>query len=240
MKRYVSLFGLWARQCVYKFLLILIIMAAAETGLFAIQINAGRTLEHALEYGHIPAACAVGFLLLCALLSLTGCQFSGRQGYTLARLRVSSWGAFICHWLHNSLYLFLFWCAQLGIVLGLCELHRRVLGVDYGPQAVLLASYRVDFFHSLLPLAEWGVYVSNALMALALGAATAQFSALERRGRTRGKAFITMTVLTMAFFKRGIGSVSSAIAGIVSVFMMIGCFVSATELLREGDDETGV
>lgn len=237
MRRYVSLFGLWTRQCVYKFLLIILAAAAAETGLLALQVNAGRTLEYALENGHIDIACAAGFVLLCAMLSAAGCQSSGRLGYTLGRLRVSGWGAFLCHWLHNSVYFFLFWCAQTGIMLGLCRLHQYALGVDYGPQAVLLASYRVDFFHSLLPLADWSVYVCNALMALALGAAAAQFSALERRGR-RGKAIIIMAVLTMCFFTRGMGSVGSAIMGIISVIVMAWCFFSGTELLKEADDET--
>lgn len=237
MKRYVSLFGLWTRQCVYKFLLLMLIMAAAETGLFALQIDAGCALEYALEHGYINIACAVCFVLLCAMLSAAGCQGSGKLGYTLSRLRVGFWGAYICHWLHNSIYFFLFWCAQTGIMLGLCALHKHALGVDYGPQAVLLASYRVDFFHSLLPLADWGVYVCNALMVLALGAATAQFSAQERRGR-RGKAIIIMAAITVFSFTRSMGSAGSVVMGIFSVIVMVWCFFSGTELLKEDGDET--
>lgn len=237
MKKYMSLFGLWTRQCVYKFLLILLITATAEAGLFALQIKAGSTLEHALEHGHVNIACAVCFLLLCAMLSAAGCQFSGRQGYTLSRLRTSKWGAFLCHWLHNSIYFFLFWFAQTGIMLGLCQLHKYVLGVDYGPQAVLLASYRVNFFHSLLPLADWGVYVCNCLMALALGAATAHFSAQERKGK-RGKAIIIMAALTVFSFTRSMGSSGSAIMGIVSVIVTAWCAVSGMELLKEEGNET--
>lgn len=237
MKRYLSLFGLWTRQCVYKFLLLVLVMAAAETGLFVLQINAGRTLEQALEQGHIDIACAVCFLLLCAMLSAAGCQGSGKLGYTLRRLRVSSWGAYICHWLHNSVYFFLFWCAQTGIMSGLCALHEYMLGVDYGPQAVLLASYRVEFFHGLLPLADWGVYVCNALMALALGAATAQFAALERRGK-RGVTVIVVAALSLWSFKRGIGSAVNVFMGLLSVFVMVWCFVSANELLEGERDET--
>ena len=233
MKRYLSLFGLWARQCVYKFMFLLLLMAAVETGLFAIRINAGQTLEYALEHGYTGYVCAVGFQILCALMCAVGCQFSERSGYTLARLRVSKWGAFLCHWLHNSLYFFLFWCAQTGIVLGLCRLHKYALGVDYGPQALLLASFRVNFFHSLLPLADWGAYVCNALMALSLGAATAQFSALERRGK-RGKAAILMAALVMGFFRRGIGSAANGIIGTISVIVTVWCAVSGMELL-EGD-----
>lgn len=236
MKRYLSLFGLWTRQCVYKFMLLLLLMAAVETGLFAMQINAGRSLEYALEHGYIGYTCAVCFQILCAVMCVTGCQFSGRLGYTLSRLRVSKYGAFLCHWLHNSLYFFLFWCAQTGIVLGLCLLHKYVLGVDYGPQALLLASYHMNLFHSLLPLSDWGVYVCNAIMAVSLGAATAQFSALERQGR-RGKAAILMAALAMGFFRRGIGSAANGIIGTISVIVTVWCAVSGMGLLEVDADE---
>lgn len=235
MKRYISLFGLWTRQCVYKFMLLLVVMVAAETGAFAFRLRSGPTLEHALT--DMAGWCPGFFLLLCALMCWVGTQGSGKLGYTLSRLRVRKWGAFLCHWLHNSVYFFLFWFAQTGIMLGLCRLHKYVLGVDYGPQAVLLASYRVNFFHSLLPLADWGVYVCNCLMALALGAATAQFSAQERKGK-RGKAIIIMAALTVFSFTRSMGSSGSAIMGIVSVIVTAWCAVSGMELLEEENNET--
>lgn len=237
MKKYISLFTLWTRQCVYKFFLLLLAMTAAEAGLFYLQISAGRTLEQALEYGRLGLAFAAAFFLLCALLCSTGCQGSGKLGYTLARLRVSTWGAFVCHWLHNSVYFFLLWFAQTGIMLGLCALHRRVTGVDYGPQAVLLASYRVELFHSLLPLADWGVYVCNCIMALALGAATAYFSAMERRG-SRAVAAVILAVVCVFAFKRGMGSSGSAIMGIFSVAMTAWCAVRGMGILKEDADET--
>lgn len=237
MKRYVSLFALWTRQCVYKFFLLLLAMAAAEAGLFCLQINAGKTLEQALEYGRLGLAFGTAFFLLCFLLCATGCQGSGKLGYTLSRLRVSGWAAFICHWLHNSVYFFLLWFAQTGIMLGLCQLHKYVTGLDYGPQAVLLASYRVELFHSLLPLADWGVYVCNALMALALGAATAHFSALERRG-ARGKAVIILAAVSAGGFTRGMSTSGNGLLGLFSVLMMAWCAVRGMGILKEGDDET--
>lgn len=237
MKKYISLFALWTRQCVYKFFLLLLVMAAAETGLFYLQISAGKTLEQALEYGRPGLAFALAFLLLWALLCSTGCQGSGKLGYTLGRLRVSSRAGFLCHWLHNSVYFFLLWFAQTGIMLGLCEMHRYLSGVDYGPQAVLLASYRVDFFHSLLPLADWGVYVCNCIMALALGAATAHFSAMERRG-SRAVAGIILATVCAVSFKRAMGSSGSAIMGIFSFVMMAWCAVRGMGIPEGDTDET--
>lgn len=238
MKRYLSLFGLWTRQCVYKFLLLLLFAAAVEAGGFLLALRSGPTLEQALGKNSTAIGVWLYFVCLCALLCRAGCQGSRKFGYTLARLRVSSWGAYICHWLHNSLYFFLFWGAQTGIMIGLCALHRYVVGVDYGPQTLLLASWRVELFHSLLPLADWGVYVCNALMALALGAATAQFSALERRGK-RGIAVIVMAALTLGFFRRGIGSSANVVMGLESVCVTVWCFVSATEILEgESNEET--
>ncbi len=237
MKKYISLFALWTRQCVYKFFLLLLVMAAAETGLFWLQISGGKNLEQALEYGHLGIAFAAAFFLLWALLCSTGCQGSGKLGYTLGRLRVSAPAGFVCHWLHNSVYFFLLWFAQTGIMLGLCEMHKRVSGVDYGPQAVLLASYRVEFFHSLLPLADWGVYVCNCVMALALGAATAYFSVMERKGRRAG-ASVVLAVMCVFSFKRAMGSSGSAIMGIFSFAVMAWCAVRGMGILEENADET--
>ncbi len=235
MKKYISIFELWARQCVYKFFLLLLALAAAEAGLFYLQISQGRTLEQALGSGRLGLALAAAFFLLWALLCATGCQGSGKLGYTLARLRVSGRAAFVCHWLHNSLYFFLLWFAQAGIMLGLCEMHKFFSGADYGPQAVVLASYRVELFHSLLPLADWGVYVCNCVMALALGAATAHFSAMERRGR-RAVAGIVLAVVSILSFRRGLGSSGSAIMGIFSLVMMAWCAVRGMGILEEEAD----
>lgn len=235
MKKYISLFALWTRQCVYKFFLLLLATAAAEAGLFYLQISGGRTLEQALEHGRLGLAFAAAFLLLWALLCSTGCQGSGKLGYTLARLRVRTWAAFVCHWLHNSVYFFLLWFAQTGIMLGLCEMHRYLSGVDYGPQAVLLASYRVELFHSLLPLADWGVYVCNCVMALALGAATAYYSAMERRGRRAGASVVLAAVCVFSF-KRAMGSSGSAVMGLFSFAMMAWFAVRGTGVLKEGGD----
>lgn len=235
MKKYISLFALWTRQCVYKFCLLLLAMTAAEAGLFYLQISAGSTLEQALEYAHLGLAFALAFLLLCALLCAAGCQGSGKLGYTLRRLRVSARAGFVCHWAHNSVYFFLLWFTQTGLMLGLCALHRRVTGVDYGPQAVLLASYRVELFHSLLPLADWGVYVCNSIMALALGAATAYFSAMERRGR-RAVATVILAAVCVFAFKRGMGSSGSAIMGIFSIAMTAWFAVRGMGILKEEAD----
>lgn len=237
MKKYISLFALWTRQCVYKFFLLLLVTAAAEAGLFYLQISAGKTLEQSLMQAHLGLAFAAAFFLLWALLCSTGCQGSGKLGYTLQRFRVSTWAAFVCHWLHNSVYFFLLWFAQTGIMLGLCEMHRYVSGVDYGPQAALLASYRVELFHSLLPLADWGVYVCNCIMALALGAATAHFSAMERRG-SRAVAGIVLAVVCILSFKRAMGSSGSAIMGIFSFAMMAWCAVRGMGILEDHADET--
>ena len=116
-------------------------------------------------------------------------------------------------------------------------MHRFVSGVDYGPQAVLLASYRVDLFHSLLPLADWGVYVCNCIMAVALGAATAYFSAMERRGR-RAAASVVLAVVCVFSFKRAMGSSGSAVMGCFSVMMMAWCAVKGMGILKEDGDET--
>lgn len=233
MKKYISLFALWTRQCVYKFMLLILAMAAAETGLFALKLSSWQNLEYALS--KIASFYGLFFLLLCALMCWVGTQGTGKLGYTLSRLCVSRCGAFACHWLHNSVYFFLFWFAQTGIMLGLCWMYKYVQGVDYGPQTVLLASYRVDFFHSLLPLADWGVYVGNCLMALSLGAATAHFSALERKGR-RAKVIMVMIPLICFSFVRKMGSSGSAIISIVSVIVMAWCAVSGMELLKEEAD----
>lgn len=211
MKRYLSVFMLWARQCVYKLLLILLVMAAAEAALFYFTLERYfsqefYSLETVLAGSHISVACAVGFLLLCALLCFTGCEFGARPGYTLSRLSVTKWGAFLCQLTHNTLCFLVFWAAQLGVVLGLCALYKYLAPAEsYGAQTVFVAFYRDEFLHSLLPLEEGSRYVRNALLALALGASTALFSKKQRCGK-KGILAVFMAVVTVIWFRDGMGS----------------------------------
>jgi hypothetical protein len=75
-------------------------------------------LEQMIAQSGIPLVCGICFLLICAILSLTGCEFSGsRLRYTLKRLSVREETTVLWWAVYNTFCFFVFWAVQLLIVL---------------------------------------------------------------------------------------------------------------------------
>jgi hypothetical protein len=82
MKQHLSVLLLAARSTIYKVIGILVLMAAAESASFYFVLEkakngAGYGLEDVVAQSRMAPVCAVFFLLLCAVLSLNGVEFSG-------------------------------------------------------------------------------------------------------------------------------------------------------------------
>ena len=216
MKKHLSVLMLISRSTIYQILGILLIMVVVEGTLFYFALNRMMTsevvgLELAFQQSRIPWVCALGFLLVTALLCLTGCEFGGKQGYTLRRLSVSERSVFLWQAFYNTCCFFLFWAVQLFIILALCRLYiERIDSAVVNNQTVFLAFYRNDFLHSLLPLAEISRYVRNIFLILGLGIASAYFPIRQRRGGI-GAGIIVLSAVTLLFFSHGMGYLGSDI-----------------------------
>ena len=235
MKKHLSVLALFVRSTLYKFLLLALVMAAVQTVLFAFAIRSAEGLFglNTIILGTYPgivfAAC---FLLLCALLCLTGCDFSSKSGYTLSRLRISRQMVFLWQSVSNASFMFLLWAAQVGITLAFCGIY-----VIHHPQqqAAMLVFYSNDFLHSLLPLAESDILVRNIALLFALAVTTACFPVRIRRGE-RPVAAIIVALVCVAYFVREKGSfMNSVILSMVTI--AIAAYAAYAVCKKEAGDE---
>lgn len=215
MKQHLSVLMLAARSTVYKLLGLLLVMAAVEGALFYLVLNRllhGEliSLEQVVNQSRMPLVCGVCFLLLCVMLSLTGCEYSGSKlQYTIKRLSVREETTVLWWAVYNTVCFLAFWAVQLLIAVLLCRLYvAKVDPVSVSGQTIFLAFYRDKFLHSLLPLEEISRYIRNALLICGLGASAACFSFRQRHGQ-KGIAIVALAAVTLGYFSRPMGSFGS-------------------------------
>lgn len=224
MRKHISVFMLYTRSSIFRLLILFALMAAAELPMFFFaadrcldsayvaleqmidnnymlnsQVNVSVSLERMFDNSGIAIVLAVAFVLMSIQLCGVGCEFGGKQGYTLRRLSVSEETVFAWQASFNAFAYFVLWGIQLMLVLVMCAYGVAKLGALASNQTVFLAFYRNKFLHSLLPLDEWSRYLRNICMILALGTASAFFSYHQRRKKT-GLSMIAMLPATVLGF----------------------------------------
>lgn len=210
MRRHASVLMLLSRGTIYRVLLLCAALAGAEVLLFSRAL--GRALAETstgLEqvFADSGAVWVFGacFLLMIALLSAAGCEFGGRQGYTLRRLRVTEKSVFFSQAGYNAFCCLLLWAAQMFTALALCGLYlTRAAPEAVSGQTVFLAFYRSSFLHSLLPLSEGSRWVRNLALVLGLGICSAGFAYWQRRKKVSFLIF-ALTAAALFFFQRELG-----------------------------------
>lgn len=256
MRQHISVFMLYIRSSLYKVLLLLAGMAAAETVVFVWTLKGllqeiaalresgiedfagmGITLspESVLENSYITYIFAAVTLLIMVVLCLIGCERGNKQGYTLRRLSISESSVVLWQSLCNTCCYFLLWVVQIAVAWGLCRLYVSMVEA-VSNQTVFLAFYRSDFLHNLLPLDETSLWVRNILLVLTYGITTACFSFRQRRGKFAAE-IIALFWATIVWCSRELGSF------ITDLFAMFCCvMVIGVELYRifakEVPDET--
>ena len=258
MKKYLSVFGLYARSSVYRVLGVLAVMGLAEAGLFLRKLQTaladynnpqgidefGRGpellhFEEILDGCHIPLCFMLAFILITVFLCLPGTEFQSKTGYTLRRLSVSERRVLFIQWAYNM--------AVYVIILAVQALICFCLGLVYiqeapaelvNNQTVFLAFYRSEFLHALLPLAEAGMWLRNAFLVIGLGFAAAEFSYNQRR-KGYGVAIVTLGLFTILSFRTEMGSFSSIFITMIVVATYVGNAVYNL-FRKEVADENGL
>lgn len=216
MRKQLSVLMLMVRCTIYRVVALLLVMVATEFALFGIALHAalaaaedGAAMEsvgRVIAQSHIAWVFAMFFILMAVLLSLTGCEYGSKVGYTLRRLSILERTVFLWQSVYNTLCFFVLWAVQTVLAYGLCRLY--VAAVDpslTGAQTIFLAFYGNAFLHSLLPLAEISRWIRNLTLVVSLGIGAAYFSYGQRRGKHAGVS-IAMVPLTLTLFTRSVGS----------------------------------
>lgn len=234
MKKRLSILMLAARFTVCRVILLLLGMSIVQVGLFWLALGKGSThpLDVFLRSYNNGWAAVIAFILMCVLL---GKSVNGSGGsmsaYTVERLSVgeiefTGWFA-----LYNALMFLVFWMWEALTVLSMCLIYVRYTPqeVAVGPQTIFLASYRVEYLHRLIPLADISGWVRNGAFVMALGICTAANAYHERGGR-RGVAIwfaaaialrgiwngdVTTTLMDVMF------AVASVLVAVIAVYMVI-------------------
>lgn len=210
MNRYLSTVGLYARSSLYKILLITLVTALLagflvyrypmgelvldtnydnpETGETTVLISHYPQVDQVIGSTCAPVVCAVGFTVIVAVMSLTGCGYGVKTDYTVRRLRVRKKTACMLWAGYHAALLLFFWAVLALTLYGVMLLHCQQVKVpdgyvlESGPQTIMLLCYTDTFLHHLVPLqdvAMWGLSVSSVL---AVAFTTVLFSYRQRHG----------------------------------------------------------
>lgn len=171
MKKYTSILILLSGSTALPLGGLLLLMALVESGLFYFSIQEDIPLDAVFQNSMISLA--AGAILLLWMAALLIPRFA-RGGMTLGRLQVGPRALYLTHALYNALTLVILWGFQVMLLLGFAHLYGQTADPSlFGPQTTMLAFYRVDLLHGLLPLADWVPWVRNIAYILALGFAAA-------------------------------------------------------------------
>lgn len=262
MNRYLSTVGLYAGWNLYKILAIILITAlaagalvycypigtvvldenyvSAETGQTTQLVASYPKLEGAVSGSYAPVVCAAGFAAIAAVMSLTGCGYNTRAGYTVQRLRVKEETAVLLWVGYHAVLLVIFWALLAAVLYGVMRLRLQIdVPMDdfmytYGPQSMMLLCYTDTFLHHLLPLqdvAVWGVSVAGVL---ATAFSSVAFSYYQRREKFSIFILLSVAATVLSFFCP-MGDDKNFILMAVLLGIAGAAFVST---MRRGKNET--
>ena len=222
MKQHLSVLMLIIRSSIYKVIVVLAVMAAAQIGLFQYALQSGsHYLENIVSSSGLAWVLAAAFLLITYILSRTGCKSGSQPGYTIRRLGVSEKSFFIWQAVYNTAVYVLLLTTELILLIGFA--HHWQTGADQnliGAQSIFLPFYRNDFMHCICPLDDIWLWIRNGILAIAMGMAAAQYPFRQRRGKTMQVVMI-MAATTVAFFVRSLGAdVRDVFAVSMALFVM--------------------
>ena len=249
MRRHLSVFGLWVRCSLYKILVVIAIMGLAEYMLFYFTMKNGLSVyeatqtfarpENIIDTSGIFVCFAVAFLIITALISVYGCQFGAKTGYTLQRLSISEKYVFLYQCVYNLTIYILLWSSQVI----LCFLMLREYTVHaptefWGEQSIYLAFYRSTRLHALLPLSDVTMWVRNALLLVCLALVTAEFPYLQRRGK-KSFTVVALALYTVALWKQDITPIGSMVSMVFVAIVVLSavCYQLFLKEDTNGDNQ---
>ena len=150
------------------------------------------------------AAERVGKFWMVLLLYMLGMDIgkSVKTIYTMNRLGLSENQMTLVFGLVFSGYFLLYWVFQIALCYGFFVWYSRFTLV--GSNAWMLACWRSEWLHTLLPLGEWWGYLRNAVICGSFGFTAAFGSQLMRRGKYPF-AFLVPPVLCLFLLSGRIG-----------------------------------
>ena len=162
-------------------------------------------------------------------MSLTGCGYGVKSGYTVRRLRVKESRAALLWGIYHAALLVVFWAAlaaAMYIALRLrMGMETPASADNCGPQSMLLLCYTDTFMHHLVPLRDAAMWALDAASVLAVGFGSVLFAYRQRRGQFSVLILAAVAATILSFFY-GIGSNMSFILMALQMVLASGAIVS--------------
>ena len=161
-------------------------------------------------------------MLMALLVATAGAARGSKTTYTLNRLGLTENTATLIFGGVFTGYFLLYWAVQLAFAYGVFVWYSRLSLVS--SNTFMLAVWRSEWLHTLLPLGEWWNYLRNLVICLSFGFCAA-FAAQQGR---RGKVPLTWFVAPVlcAFLLNGrIGSIGQDITlTVLLIGFTVGCW----------------
>ncbi len=196
-KLVLSILGLLSGASIYKVFTVLAVMGFSEIALFfyCAQKDTERLLENALYNRQIYPIFFLALGLVFFLLMRTEGMMGEKGGATMRRLRLSGIQIFLVETCYNLVCILLVFAVQIWILIVALKIISGGSSEEF-----FLAFYRVEFLHSLLPLAEGRKWIKNLLLVLAFSVGAA-----SGFGERESILFTVIFPLTLVWFVNPIG-----------------------------------
>lgn len=187
-------------------------------------------LESAVEPFGKPFLLA---LLVCVTIRPAATRGS-KTVYTLNRLGLSELQMTLVFGAVFSGYFLLYWAMQLAFAYGVFVWYSQFSLVS--SNAFMLAAWRSEWLHLLLPLGEWWGYLRNAVLCLSLGFCAAFGSQLSRHGKTASWAILFPALLCSLMLSGRIGEFGySILLTVLLIAFTVGYFFAVKGGLEHED-----
>lgn len=228
MKRYLSVFEMIARSSIYKVLLVIGALVAAEgTCFFLSMVSASeQNFTGYIDQSQYSLIFKMAYVLITIAIILPGMNLGSVQSYTLQRLRIKESRIFWLQAVYNFLAYVLLWGIQLAVILITAVIFQQNLpeGIDWNHQTLFLEFYRNGFMHSILPLEDGPGWWILAIFGVVTALSAAKFTRLQREGKFGGELIIVVIAVLLTF-PRSLGvdmAFMVVVACVVCMVMVLG------------------
>ena len=194
-----------------------------------VPLQAAFGFETMLSSAVHPHGLTFGAVLMVFLIFSAASTRGSRSVYTMNRLRLSeSQMALVFGGVFTG-YFLLYWAFQLALAYGFFVWYSRFALVS--SNTFMLACWRSEWLHILLPLNEWWGYLRNLVLCISLGYSAAFGSQLLRRGKLPLMSLVPLPLCVLGLN----GEIASGVDWVLTILLAlftVGYFFAA----RPGSD----
>lgn len=244
MKKFVSIFGLFAKMSFYKIILIFVILSVLQLSLYGIRLNGVLTeeinnipmLEETFNFIY-PLSFLACLCMVCKVL-ISSSNHSEKTAYTVQRLQTGEKAFFYIQTAYNAFMLSILFFVQVLLLFIMCKYYiYKAPSELVSDMSLFFAFYRVDFLHSILPLDDTSMVVGNLSIIIGLSFSCALFSFKSRHGKFSYSIIWLLAVVCLSF-TRSMGTISSDINFQVCTLLVVLKGLYTVHVKEEEDEET--